>query len=160
MTCEKHISIDIFYWNFVSRKNYYFWPHCTWRTETHLKVLYIFINYVYNIYVKSYLVTIARYTSYDFNRDSNYLFTFFHMHKKKVLDLRKFSTSGFRWIYMFWNVLNTIWPFLENVCLCVCLQNFVDTVSQEQMHGKSWNFLFSCTLITTGTDLKLANIAQ
>ena len=46
-------------------------------------------------------------------------FTFFYMQKKKVLDSRKFSTSSFRWIYMFWDVLNTIWPFLENVCLYV-----------------------------------------
>ena len=29
------------------------------------------------------------------------LFTFFYVHEKKVLDSRKFSTSGFRWIYMF-----------------------------------------------------------
>ena len=35
------------------------------------------------------------------------------------LDSRKFLNSGFRWIYMFWDVLNTIWPFLENVCLYV-----------------------------------------
>ena len=35
------------------------------------------------------------------------------------MDSWKFSTSGFRWIYMFWDVLNTIWPFLENVCLSV-----------------------------------------
>ena len=33
--------------------------------------------------------------------------------------MRKFSTSSFRWIYMFWNVLKTIWPFLENVCRSV-----------------------------------------
>ena len=46
-----------------------------------------------------------------------HIFTFFYMHKKKVLDSQKFSTSGFRWIYMFWDVLNTIWPFLKNVCL-------------------------------------------
>ena len=45
-------------------------------------------------------------------------FTFFHIHKK-VLDSWKFSTPGFRWIHMFWDVLNTIWPFLENVCLSV-----------------------------------------
>ena len=49
------------------------------------------------------------------------LFTFFYIHKKKVLDSRKFSTDGFRWIDMFWDVLNTIWPFLENVCLSVGL---------------------------------------
>ena len=86
------------------------------------------------------------------------IFTFFYIHKKKVLDSRKFfdfwfsmdlhvlkcpehdltillssicirrkywirenfSTSGLRWIYMLWDVLNTIWPFLEN-CLSVCL---------------------------------------
>ena len=43
------------------------------------------------------------------------------MHKKKVLDSRKFSTSGFRWIYMFRDVLNTIWPYSENVCLSICM---------------------------------------
>ena len=43
----------------------------------------------------------------------SYIFTFFYMHKKKVLDSRKFW-----WIYMFWDVLNTIWPFLENICVC------------------------------------------
>ena len=32
---------------------------------------------------------------------SPFFITFFYIHKKKVLDLRKFSTSGFRWIYMF-----------------------------------------------------------
>ena len=45
------------------------------------------------------------------------------------MDSWKFSTSGFWWIYMFWDVLNTIWPFLENVCLSVCLRNFRDTIS-------------------------------
>ena len=39
------------------------------------------------------------------------------IHKKKVLDSRKFSTSALRWIHMFWDGLNTISPFLENVCL-------------------------------------------
>ena len=58
------------------------------------------------------------------------------------MDSQKFSTSGFWWIYIFWDVLNTIWPFLENVCLyVVCHQNFVDTVSQKLMHGKWWNFM-------------------
>ena len=28
------------------------------------------------------------------------LFTFFYVHKKKVLDLQKFSTSSFRWIFI------------------------------------------------------------
>ena len=37
------------------------------------------------------------------------------------MDSRKFSTSGFRWVYMFWDILNTIWPYLENVCLSVCM---------------------------------------
>ena len=46
-------------------------------------------------------------------------FTFFYVNKKKVLDSRKFSVLGFRWIYMFWDVLNMIWPYLENVCLSV-----------------------------------------
>ena len=38
-----------------------------------------------------------------------YFFTFFCIHKKKVLDLRKFSASVFRWMDIFWDVLNTIW---------------------------------------------------
>ena len=49
------------------------------------------------------------------------VFTFFYTHKNKVLDSRKFSKSSFRWIYMLWDVLNTIWSFLENVCLSVGL---------------------------------------
>ena len=81
------------------------------------------------------------------------LFTFFYMHKKKVLDSRKFSTSGFQRIYMFSDVLNTIWLFFKmSVCLHVCLHNIEDTVSHEQMRGKSRNFIFSCTLIKTGSD--------
>ena len=45
---------------------------------------------------------------------------FFYIHKMKILDSRKLSTSGFRWIYIFWDVLIlTIWPFLKNVCLSV-----------------------------------------
>ena len=49
------------------------------------------------------------------------IFTFFYIYKKEVLGSRKFSTSGVRWIYIFWDVLNKIWPILENVCLLVCL---------------------------------------
>ena len=41
--------------------------------------------------------------------------------QKKVLVSCKFSISGFRGIYTFWDVLNTIWLFLENVCLSVCV---------------------------------------
>ena len=37
------------------------------------------------------------------------------------MDLRKLSITGFRWIHMFWDVLNTIWQFSENVCLSVSL---------------------------------------
>ena len=35
------------------------------------------------------------------------------------MDSRKFSISCFRWIYMFWDVLNTICEFLDIVCLSV-----------------------------------------
>ena len=60
------------------------------------------------------------------------LFTFFYIHKKKILDSRKFSTSDFRCIYMFWDVMNAIWPLLENACLPVCMSpKFLDIVSQE-----------------------------
>ena len=47
---------------------------------------------------------------------SSVFITFFYVHKKKVFYSRKFSTSGFRWLCMFWDVLNTIWRFFENVC--------------------------------------------
>ena len=95
-------------------------------------------------------------------------FTFFCIHKKKGLNLRKFSTSGFRWIYLFWHVMNIIWPFLKNIrqsayrsdWLYACLQNFVDTVSQELIRGNQWNFVFSCTLIYIGADQILVYIAQ
>ena len=47
---------------------------------------------------------------------------------------------------MFWDFLNTIWLFLENICLHLCLQNFVDTVSQELMGGNWWFLIFICIL--------------
>ena len=65
------------------------------------------------------------------------IFIFFYIHKKKVLDSRKFPTCGFRCIYTFWGILNTIWPLLQNACLSVCmsacLQKLLDTESQELM---------------------------
>ena len=76
-----------------------------------------------------------------------HIFTFFYIHKKKVLDSRKFSTSGFRWIYMSWDVLNTIWPFLENVCLSVCLSV-----------GLSVLFCGRCISRTNGRKLMKLNI--
>ena len=60
-----------------------------------------------------------------------FIIIFFCMHKKKVLESRKFSTHGFWWIYIFWYVLNTIWLFLEKVCMYVSiLQNFVHGISR------------------------------
>ena len=46
-----------------------------------------------------------------------FVLTIFYIHKKKILNSRKFSTCDFRLIYMFWGILNSIWPFLKNVCL-------------------------------------------
>ena len=47
-------------------------------------------------------------------------FYYFLLYKqKKVLVSCKFSISGFGWIDTFWDVLNTIGLFLENVCLSV-----------------------------------------
>ena len=86
------------------------------------------------------------------NNNFPIFFTFFYIQKKKVLDMRKFSTSSLRWIYMFWDVLNTIGPFLENVCLSVCLYYFVDTVSQELMGRNGWNLIFSCTFMGLRAD--------
>ena len=56
-------------------------------------------------------------------------FTFFFVHKKKILDKRKFWTSDFGWSVF--DVLNIICSFLGNVCLYICLQNFVDIVAHE-----------------------------
>ena len=42
---------------------------------------------------------------------------YFLLYKKKVLISCKFLISGFWWICTFWDVLNTIWLFLENVCV-------------------------------------------
>ena len=46
------------------------------------------------------------------------------------------------------------------MCVYLCLQIFVDIVSHEQMRGKSRNFIFSSTLLKTGTDWIFADIAQ
>ena len=70
------------------------------KAEIHVSIMgELQLNEFFNIYIRTYT---------------------YYIHKKKLLDSRKFSTSGYRWIYMFWDVLNTIWPFLENVCLSVC----------------------------------------
>ena len=74
-------------------------------------------------------------------------FTFFYIHTKKVLDSRKFSTSGFWSIFRCPEHNLTIFRKCLCVGLYVCLQNFVGTVSQEMMNRNWWNFIFSCTLI-------------
>ena len=75
------------------------------------------------------------------------IFTFFYAHKKKVLDSRKFSTSSLRWIDMLWNVLNTIWPFLENVCLAGWLSACLSVL-----------FFGNCISRTNGRKLMKLNI--
>ena len=55
-----------------------------------------------------------------------YLFIFFFIHKKKVLDLRKFLTTGFRRIYMFWDVwirFSNFWKMSVwlHICVSVCM---------------------------------------
>ena len=74
-----------------------------------------------NIIFKCYY---TRHILKDFHLSFNNIldiFPFFYVHKKKLLDSRKFSKSGFRWIHMLWDVLLTIWTFLENFCLSICL---------------------------------------
>ena len=48
-----------------------------------------------------------------------YLFYFLLCKKKKIIVSRKFLPTSFWWIFKFWDFLNTIWLFLENVCLWV-----------------------------------------
>ena len=71
-----------------------------------------FLNCTINSYVQIVLKTV--------HIMQQQFFTFFYIHKKKIFNSQKFSATDFRWIYMFWDVLNTLWPFLENVCMYVC----------------------------------------
>ena len=104
---------------------------------------------------KYWVETKWQYFNHSFSRNNRsshpytFFFTFFYIHKKEVLDSWKFSTPNFRWIYMFWEAMNTIWIFRKclSVGLYVCPQNFVDIVSQELMDGNWWNFVPSFTLI-------------
>ena len=77
----------------------------------------------------------------------------------------KFSISGFWWIYAFWDVLNTIWLFLENVylfvwCPRVCDKNFVVCVIEKLIYRILWNFIFSFILAKIDFYKALAKIAQ
>ena len=54
----------------------------------------------------------------SFHFQQKIIFIFFCIRKKKVLDSRKFR--GFWCIFMFWDVLNMMWPFLENISWCEC----------------------------------------
>ena len=51
-------------------------------------------------------------------------------------------------IHTFWNVLNSIWKYMKNVCLSMCLpeyeKHFTSSVTQKLMHLIPWNFTFSC----------------
>ena len=125
---------------------------CIWQS---LFASFINENYEISALLKNFLRILSIY------HDIKYLnllliFTFFYIHKMKILDSRKFSKSGFRRIYMFWDVLDTIWPFLENVCLSVCrsvcLYYFVDAVSPELMGGNWWNLTFSCIFMGLRAD--------
>ena len=93
-----------------------------------------------------------------------FVFSFFYINKKKVLNSRKFSTSGFRWVYTFWDILNTIWLFLENVflsaCLCVCDKKFLASAARELMNRISWNFVFSITPVKINFYQLLVDIVQ
>ena len=61
---------------------------------------------------------------------------------KKVLVSLKFLTFCFWCIHTFFDALNTIWLFLENVCLCVTVKNFLASTSRELIKRISWNFSF------------------
>ena len=85
------------------------------------------------------------------------LFTFSCiLHKKKLLESRKFSTSSFWCIYSFWDVLNTISQFMHNVCVCVCVcvcdKKFLTAPAQKLMNGIAWNFIFSWNLTYIGAE--------
>ena len=70
--------------------------------------------------------------------------------KEKVFEFWKFSIFGFKRIYMFWNVLQTISLFLQNICLSAvglseCDTNFVTLLAQKIMNRIMCNFVLSCT---------------
>ena len=52
-------------------------------------------------------------------------FYFFLYKQKKELVSCKFSTSSFWWTYTFWYALNTIWLYLENICMYMCVTNIL-----------------------------------
>ena len=103
-----HILINSFIHlviNFISK--WLYWIIIKWKN--------IFEN-VSRAHTFIYIYIIHFTCIFESNIDKDFI-TFFYIHKKKILDSRKFSTSGFRCIHMFWDVLNSISPFLENVCL-------------------------------------------
>ena len=121
---------------------------------------YICIN-IGNVAVSMYTVDVQafrlnktklRYRSKNFWETAiKYVFTFFttfffHIHKKKEFDSRKFSATFFLMnLHALRSPEHDLTIFRK--CPSVCLYYFVDTVSQELMGGNWWKFTFSCTLI-------------
>ena len=101
------------------------------------RLLYERKIYTSKIYSKSYIrkdcmIMLSDGCCIEINeilKHDNEVFTFFYMHKKKVLDSRKFSTD----LHVLRCPEHELTIFRK--CLSVCLYYFVDTVSQELIAG-------------------------
>ena len=132
MACD-YIKINM--WNVKYMKIYWF-DFCAFSQETVLcfvisnfcnkLILLCMVWELYKVNIQNNYFKKLHSSSlcvYSFKGSThNYFFYFLlYIPKKRVLNSRKFSTTGFWWIYMFSDVLNTIWPFLEKVSLPVCM---------------------------------------
>ena len=81
-------------------------------------LVYIFF---YAILDKQYILIFSKYEiAFEYlyqHQNIKFLFIFVDINKKKVLDPRNFSTSGFRLIYMFWGEHDLT---IFRKCLSVC----------------------------------------
>ena len=85
------------------------------------------------------------------------LFTFFCIHKKiigaKIFDIRfSMDLHVLRCPEHDLTIFRKCLSLYLSVCLYVCLQYFVDTVSQELIRGNWWNLIFSCTFMGLRAD--------
>ena len=68
------------------------------------------------------------FTCFEMSEHDLTIFTFFYLHKKKVLDSRKFSTSGFRWICVLRCPVHDMTIFRKCLSLCMCVSKILWTL--------------------------------
>lgn len=91
----------------------------------------------------------------EYSMNKYYVYFFFFIRKKNLLDLRKFSTYCFWKFTHFGMVLNTIWLHFDGymsiylsgiylTTLCGCFTNFRGAVTKELTCSVPRNWIFSC----------------